>query len=115
MRFAEVLHDDHAEFDPESEARAEELNAEITETTQKLDEEQARQLENTRAIMKVSKNAERYLTKRQTLITRKDECTNAIRDLGILPEEAYTTNVTTSVDRVSPAFIPLFLRSIVAD
>ena len=52
--------------------------------------------------MRVSKNAERYLTKRQTLITRKEECTNAIRDLGILPEEAYTNNVNTAIDKVRP-------------
>ena len=52
--------------------------------------------------MRVSKNAERYLTKRQTLITRKEECTNAIRDLGILPEEAYTNNVNTAIDKVCP-------------
>ena len=84
----------------ESETRAQELNTKIAEVSQRLDEEQARQMENTRAIMRVSKNAERYLTKRQTLITRKEECTNAIRDLGILPEEAYTNNVNTAIDKV---------------
>lgn len=52
--------------------------------------------------MRVSKNAERYLTKRQTLITRKEECSNAIRDLGILPEEAYTNYINTAADKVSP-------------
>jgi structural maintenance of chromosome 3 (chondroitin sulfate proteoglycan 6) len=62
---------------------------------------QSEQLENTRAIMKVQKNAERYLTKRQTLSQRKEECSIAIRDLGVLPEEAFTKYVEVRADKVS--------------
>jgi hypothetical protein len=49
----------------------------------------------------VQKNAERYLTKRQTLLNRKEECSNAIRDLGVLPEEAYSKYTDTRADKVS--------------
>jgi len=58
-------------------------------------------MESTRAIMKVQKNAERYLTKRQTLTARKEECSVAIRDLGILPDEAFTKYIDTRSDKVS--------------
>jgi len=51
--------------------------------------------------MKVQKNAERYLTKRQTLSSRKEECSVAIRDLGILPDEAFTKYTDTRPDKVS--------------
>jgi structural maintenance of chromosome 3 (chondroitin sulfate proteoglycan 6) len=77
------------------------LNTKIAEITAKLDEAQTEQMENTRAIMKVQKNAERYLTKRQTLTTRKEECSVSIRDLGILPDEAFTKYTDTRPDKVS--------------
>lgn len=80
------------------------LNTTIAEVNSKLDEVQSEQLENTRAIMKVQKNAERYLTKRQTLTNRKQECDIAIRDLGVLPEEAFTKYAETQVDKVSSLF-----------
>jgi len=85
----------------ESEAQVETLNDEIATVQAQLDEVQNEQLENTRAIMRVQKNAERYLTKRQTLIGRKEECNNAIRDLGVLPDEAYTKYVQDRPDKVS--------------
>ncbi len=50
--------------------------------------------------MRVQKNAERYLIKRQTLINRKDECNNAIRDLGVLPEEAFSKYTDDRADKV---------------
>lgn len=84
----------------ESEARLDELNTEIATVTQQLEETQNEQLENTRAIMRVQKNAERYLTKRQTLINRKEECSVAIRDLGVLPEEAFSKYTDTRADKV---------------
>lgn len=75
---------------PELQQTAEDLTAEISSINAQLDEAQAEQLENTRAIMRAQKNAERYLTKRQTLTSRKQEGSEAIRDLGVLPDEAYT-------------------------
>lgn len=92
-----------------SEARVEELIAEIATVSQQLDEVQNEQLENTRAIIRVQKNAERYLTKRQTLVNRRDECTNAIRDLGMLPEEAYNKYKATRADKVCLLSVKIIL------
>lgn len=85
---------------PESEGRVGELNSEISKISENLERVQTQQMENTRAIMRVQKNAERYLTKRQTLINRKEECNNAIRDLGVLPEEAFSKYIDQRSDKV---------------
>lgn len=50
--------------------------------------------------MKVQKSAERYLIKRQTLQVRKEECNNAIRDLGVLPADAFTKYGGLTSDRI---------------
>ncbi|WRT67771.1 uncharacterized protein IL334_004744 [Kwoniella shivajii] len=84
----------------ESEIRIEELTTEIAKITEDLDRVQSEQLENTRAIMRVQKNAERYLTKRQTLINRREECNNKIRDLGVLPEEAFSKYTDQRSDKI---------------
>lgn len=63
---------------------------EISKLTIELDELQVRQADSTRAIMRAQKNAERYLAKRQMLVNRQDECNTQIRDLGVLPEEAFS-------------------------
>jgi structural maintenance of chromosome 3 (chondroitin sulfate proteoglycan 6) len=86
----------------ESETRVDELKAEIATLAQKLAEQDAQGHELARINAKIRKNEDRYLFKRQTLSTRKDEYTNAIRDLGILPEEAYTKYVDVSLDKVCP-------------
>lgn len=85
---------------PESEGRVDELNSEISKISENLERVQTQQMENTRAIMRVQKNAERYLTKRQTLINRREECNNAIRDLGALPEEAFSKYTDQRSDKV---------------
>jgi len=84
----------------ESETRVDELKAEIATLAQKLAEQDAQGHELARVNAKIRKNEDRYLVKRQTLSTRKEEYTNAVRDLGILPEEAYTKYVETSLDKV---------------
>ncbi|OCF72938.1 chromosome associated protein [Kwoniella mangroviensis CBS 8886] len=92
--------EDLSEQVTESENRIEEVTSEITKLTENLDKVQSEQLENTRAIMRVQKNAERYLTKRQTLINRREECNNKIRDLGVLPEEAFTKYMDQSPNKI---------------
>ncbi|WVQ96685.1 hypothetical protein IAU59_003791 [Kwoniella sp. CBS 9459] len=84
----------------ESESRIDELNAEIAKITEDLNRAQGEQMENTRAILRVQKNAERYLTKRQTLINRREECNNKIRDLGVLPEEAFSKYIEQRSDKI---------------
>ncbi|WVR06340.1 hypothetical protein IAU60_003371 [Kwoniella sp. DSM 27419] len=84
----------------DTEKRIDEFTAEIAKITEDLDKVQAEQLENTRAILRVQKNAERYLTKRQTLINRREECNNKIRDLGVLPEEAFSKYTEQRSDKI---------------
>nr|XP_018262378.1 chromosome associated protein [Kwoniella dejecticola CBS 10117]OBR84536.1 chromosome associated protein [Kwoniella dejecticola CBS 10117] len=92
--------DDLSEQVSGTESRIEELTTEIAKISEDLDKVQSEQLENTRAIMKVQKNAERYLTKRQTLIGRREECNNKIRDLGVLPEEAFSKYTDQRSDKI---------------
>jgi structural maintenance of chromosome 3 (chondroitin sulfate proteoglycan 6) len=59
------------------------------------------QREDTRAFSKQQKLAERYLAKRQMLSSRKDECSRNIRDLGVLPEEAFEKYTKEKSEKVS--------------
>ena len=66
---------------------------------------------------KQQKTTERYLAKRQMLMTRKDECNRNIRDLGVLPEEAFEKYVNEKLERVqlailhaAPPLLTLILR-----
>lgn len=61
------------------------------------------QVEDNRNIARQAKNVERYLAKRQLLTTRKDECNKNIRDLGVLPEEAFVEN-SQPMDKVRGPF-----------
>lgn len=85
----------------ETQAEIEELSKEIATNGSRLDELQAAQMENSRGILRAQKAVERYITKRQTLLTRKDECNKSIRDLGVLPDEAYTKYVDEPSEKVS--------------
>lgn len=60
-----------------------------------------------RGISKQQKSTERYLAKRQMLLNRKDECNRNIRDLGVLPEEAFEKYTNEKLDRVSPALFTM--------
>ena len=64
-------------------------NQSLASNSARLDELQAEQLKNSRGILQAQKTAERYIVKRQTLTNRKEECNKSIRDLGVLPGEAY--------------------------
>jgi structural maintenance of chromosome 3 (chondroitin sulfate proteoglycan 6) len=54
----------------------------------------AAQADDSRSISRHQKSTERYLAKRQVLATRKEECNKQIRDLGVLPEEAFDEKYT---------------------
>jgi structural maintenance of chromosome 3 (chondroitin sulfate proteoglycan 6) len=58
------------------------------------------QTEDSRTISKQQKTTERYLAKRQMLMNRKDECNGYIRDLGVLPEEAFEKYITEDLNKV---------------
>lgn len=82
------------------EKETEDLAVELQELQASLEKVQNQQTEDSRSITRQQKTTERYLTKRQMLITRKEECNRNIRDLGVLPEEAFEKYTNEKLDRV---------------
>ncbi|KAI9568335.1 RecF/RecN/SMC [Boletus coccyginus] len=78
----------------------ERLNTELQELRSSLEKAQEQQSENSRSVTKLQKNTERYLAKKQMLTARKDECNRNIRDLGVLPEEAFEKYTNEKLDRL---------------
>jgi structural maintenance of chromosome 3 (chondroitin sulfate proteoglycan 6) len=62
---------------------------------------QNHQAEDGRSMSKQQKSTERYLAKKNLLVNKKDECNRNIRDLGVLPEEAFDKYINEKSDRVS--------------
>jgi structural maintenance of chromosome 3 (chondroitin sulfate proteoglycan 6) len=88
------------------EKETEDLTGQIQELRASLEEVQNQQTEDSRNITRQQKTTERYLAKRQMLVGRKDECNRNIRDLGVLPEEAFEKYTNEKLDRVSFRNIP---------
>lgn len=82
------------------EKESEDLTNEIQERRASLEKAQNEQTEDTRNIARQQKTTERFLAKRQMLTGRKDECNRNIRDLGVLPEEAFEKYTNEKLDRV---------------
>ena len=61
---------------------------------------QNHQAEDSRSMAKQQKSTERYMAKKNLLVNKKDECNRNIRDLGVLPEEAFDKYVNERSDRV---------------
>ncbi|KIJ14906.1 hypothetical protein PAXINDRAFT_134132 [Paxillus involutus ATCC 200175] len=78
----------------------EKLNAELQELRFSMENAQQQQSEDGRSVTKLQKNTERYLAKKQMLTARKDECNRNIRDLGVLPEEAFEKYTNEKLDRL---------------
>lgn len=76
------------------------MNSEFQELRSALEKAQQQQSEDSRSVTKLQKNTERYLAKKQMLTARKDECNRNIRDLGVLPEEAFEKYTSEKLDRV---------------
>lgn len=67
------------------------------------------QMEESRLISRQQKNTERYLAKKQIPLMWKEECNRNIRDLDVLPEEAFEKYVTEKLGRVSSSWTAAFL------
>ncbi|KAL4254273.1 SMC family protein [Abortiporus biennis] len=76
------------------------LSKQLQEERATLERVQSQQAEDSRGVSKQQKNTERYLAKKQMLLTRKDECNRNIRDLGVLPEEAFEKYTNEKLDRL---------------
>lgn len=46
------------------------------------------------------KDAERYVSRRNLLLRKKEDCTKNIRDLGVLPEEAFEKYADKATQKV---------------
>ncbi|KAL4070010.1 RecF/RecN/SMC [Scleroderma yunnanense] len=78
----------------------ERLGSELQDVRLALEKAQQQQSEDSRSVTKLQKNTERYLAKKQMLTARKDECNRNIRDLGVLPEEAFEKYINEKLDRL---------------
>lgn len=88
------------------EKEVEQLTGELQEHRAALEKVQNLQSEDSRSIARQQKNTERYLAKKQMLMGRKDECNRNIRDLGVLPEEAFEKYTNEKLDRVRVSATP---------
>ncbi|KAF8636227.1 hypothetical protein AX17_003713 [Amanita inopinata Kibby_2008] len=84
----------------EMEKESDDVTAEIQELKSSLEQLQNQQTEDSRHISRQQKTTERYLAKRQMLLARRDECNRNIRDLGVLPEEAFEKYINEKLDRL---------------
>ncbi|KZP26255.1 RecF/RecN/SMC protein [Athelia psychrophila] len=84
----------------DTEKEAEKLASDLLEQKTSLEKVQNQQSDDSRGISKQQKNTERYLAKKNMLTGRKDECNRNIRDLGVLPEEAFEKYTNEKLDRL---------------
>ncbi|EJD54937.1 RecF/RecN/SMC protein [Auricularia subglabra TFB-10046 SS5] len=82
------------------ESEVEQLTAEVQRLTGELETAQAEQTEDARGMARAQKHADRYLAKRAMLLGRRDEVNASIRDLGVLPEEAFEKYTGEKMDRL---------------
>ncbi|KAF5360848.1 hypothetical protein D9756_004551 [Leucocoprinus leucothites] len=82
------------------EKEAETTTAEIQELRLQLEKIQNQQVEDGRDMSKQQKTTERYIAKRQMLVSRKEECNRNVRDLGVLPEEAFEKYINERLDKL---------------
>lgn len=76
------------------------LNADIETLQKQLEEISEEREEDRKAQTKLSKSVDRYISKRQLLIQRREECNKTIRELRTLPEEAYQREWNESPEKV---------------
>ncbi|KAJ7046576.1 structural maintenance of chromosome protein 3 [Mycena alexandri] len=84
----------------EMEEEIEGFQTEMVTLRSSLEKIQNQQTEDSRNISRQQKTTERYLAKRQMLSGRKEECNRNIRDLGVLPEEAFDKYTSEKLDRL---------------
>jgi structural maintenance of chromosome 3 (chondroitin sulfate proteoglycan 6) len=82
------------------EEESQDLASQIDIATEELERLQTMQTDDSRGISKHQKSTERYLAKRELLTSRRDACNKNIRDLGVLPEEAFEKYTNVKLERV---------------
>jgi structural maintenance of chromosome 3 (chondroitin sulfate proteoglycan 6) len=85
----------------ESETQIEEAESKIVGLEKEKTQREERQQELARAIEKLQKRMEKSIQKRAILTARLQDCTKNIRDLGVLPDEAFDRFTNTASEKVS--------------
>jgi structural maintenance of chromosome 3 (chondroitin sulfate proteoglycan 6) len=85
----------------EAEREYDDFSKKLQEYRSSLEKYQNQQAEDSAGFTRQQKNAERYHAKKHMLTSRKDECNRNIRDLGVLPEEAFEKYTNEKLDRVN--------------
>jgi structural maintenance of chromosome 3 (chondroitin sulfate proteoglycan 6) len=83
-------------FVADLDAEIDTVKSSLTHLEKSHEKKELQQAEDSLGIAKQQKAVERYLMKRQLLLSRKDDCNKNIRDLGVLPEEAFGENTASS-------------------
>ncbi|KAG0292461.1 Structural maintenance of chromosomes protein 3 [Dissophora globulifera] len=96
MRAIQEIADRTRDIDDEFE----EIGKLVTEKETKLEKLQASLQEETRLVRKIQKDAERYVSRRNLLLQKKEDCNKSIRELGVLPEEAFEKYKNASSEKL---------------
>ncbi|CAO3568041.1 unnamed protein product [Mortierella alpina] len=67
----------------------EQIRKNAAENESRLEKLQTDQLEESRRVRRMQKDAEKYVSRRNLLLQKKEDCIRSIRELGVLPEEAF--------------------------
>ncbi|KAF9356996.1 Structural maintenance of chromosomes protein 3, partial [Mortierella sp. NVP85] len=99
---ASVLHSiqEIANRTKEIDEELEQTRKSVSEKESILEKHQAEQQEESRQMRKMQKNAERYVSRRNLLLRKKEDCTKNIRELGVLPEEAFEKYKSTTSEKL---------------
>lgn len=95
---ASIAH--HSSRLTEVEAQVETVRSNIQRLTAEVDKFQTQQVDDARGIARQSKGTERYHSKKSLLEARKEETEGHIRDLGVLPEEAFEKYIDMDSDQL---------------
>lgn len=82
------------------ESSLEELQKQIKALEEQLQATVDEQFEDAKDIERQEKGVQRYLAKRHGFAKRKDDVNRKIRDLGVLPDEAFEKYLQTRIDRL---------------
>lgn len=76
------------------------MSKQLQESRSALERSQAQQAEDNKAFSKQQKSDEKYHTRKTLLTDRKGDVDRNIRDLGVLPEEAFQKYIDGNLDKV---------------
>lgn len=88
----------------EAEKEHDALSKQLQESRTALERSQVQQAEDNKTFSRQQKNDEKYHTRKTLLSDRKGDVDRSIRDLGVLPEEAFQKYIDVNLDKVFICF-----------